>query len=511
MPRSIAPDIFIVNPSSRLSVYQSLGERLTAVENPIWAGLLATYCRNSALSVELLDAEALEWSAEQVADEVRTLKPTLVVIVVYGHQPSASTQSMVGASAVCNAIKESTPHQPVLFMGGHVAALPERTLLEEKADYVASGEGLETSVSLLNALKTRSPDLSRVPGLWFRDGETIRNTPESPLIRNLDQRMPAIAWDLLPMERYRAHNWHCLDGSSRQPYAALYTTLGCPFRCTFCCIQSPFKRAEQSAGLKETVSSYRFWSADSVLAQIDHLVKVYGVRNIKIADEMFVLNRRHVLAICEGLIQRGYPLNLWAYARIDTIQEGMLEKLKLAGFQWLAFGIESGSSRVRSSVDKNLEQNSISEVIAQVHAAGIHVIANYIFGLPEDDLESMRETLSLAQDLDCAFSNFNVAMAYPGSPLFHTAKRQNLALPKRWSGYSQHSSDCLPLSTKYLSSEEVLQFRDAAFTTYFSHPRYQTSIRKHFGEKGIAVIEGMLRTPFSRGSRETPSSRPAAL
>src|SRR5207248_4019083 len=166
------------------------------------------------------------------------------------------------------------------------------------------GEGLHTLVCLVEALKTPAPDFARVPGPWYRDDGRPRRTPDRPLVGDLDGEMPGVAWDLLPMNRYRAHNWHCLDGRPRQPYAALYTTLGCPYHCTFCCIQAPFRSGERAAGLRESLNSYRYWSPAQVLAQIDLLVSSSGVRNIKIADEMFVLNRKHVLAIRDGLIER---------------------------------------------------------------------------------------------------------------------------------------------------------------------------------------------------------------
>ena len=321
---------------------------------------------------------------------------------------------MTAAGRVCTAIKRLAPEQKILLVGGHVAALPARTLAEEDADFVAAGEGLHTLVELVEALKTPGPDLTRVPGLWRRDGGRPRVTPDRPLVADLDARMPAQAWDLLPMSHYRAHNWHCLDGRDRQPYAAIYTTLGCPYHCSFCCIQAPFRSGEQAGGMRETANSYRYWSVDAVLAQIDELVQRHGVRNIKIADEMFVLNRRHVLGICEGLIQRKYGLNIWAYARVDTIKDGMLDPLREAGFTWLALGIEAGSERVRAGVDKRFDQQQVFEVVDQVRAAGINVIGNYIFGLPEDDADTMQATLDLAAELNCEFANFYSAMAYPG-------------------------------------------------------------------------------------------------
>lgn len=491
MPRKKQLDLALVNPASRTQVYQSLGARLTAIENPVWAGLIASFAQRQGLSVEIVDAEALGLSAEQTAEEVRRLDPVLAAVVVYGHQPSASTQIMPAAGRVCQSLKECDGELPVLLVGGHVAALPERTLVEEAADYVAAGEGLQTVVELVAALKAGERNLQKVRGFWYRDdGRTVATSP-APLVKDLDQEIPRGAWNLLPMDRYRAHNWHCFGGIERQPYAAIYTTLGCPYRCSFCCIQAPFRSGEQASGYASSANSYRYWSPERVLAEIDVLVSRYGVKNIKIADEMFVLNRKHVLAICDGIIERGYDLNLWAYARIDTVKGGMLEKLRRAGFRWLAFGIEAADDRVRADVDKRFDQQEIYETLANVRNAGIHVIGNYIFGLPEDDRASMQATLDMALELNCEFANFYATMAYPGSPLYATALAEGWPLPESWSGYSQHSVDSQPLPTRRLSADEVLQFRDEAFQRYFRSPAFLELIRQKFGPETVEEIRGM--------------------
>jgi radical SAM superfamily enzyme YgiQ (UPF0313 family) len=509
MTKSKKLDLVLINPSSRTQVYQSLGTRLAAIENPVWAGLMATFCRRRGLSVEIIDAEAEELVPAEVADRVQDLDPVLAAVVVYGHQPSASTQIMTASGQVCTAIKELSPWQPVLAVGGHVAALPERTLEEEDVDFVALGEGLHTLVALVAALKTSAPNLAQVPGLCYRADGRVCRTADRPLVGDLDGDMPGVAWDLLPMGKYRAHNWHCLDGLRRQPYAALYTTLGCPYHCTFCCIQAPFKSGERAGGLRESTNSYRCWSPDQVIEQIDLLVNRYGVRNLKIADEMFVLNRKHVLGICDRIIERGYDLNIWAYTRVDTIKDGMLEKLKAAGFHWLAIGIEAGAGRVRDNVDKSFDQEDVYRVIAEVRAAGISVIGNYIFGLPEDDRQTMQATLDLALDLNCEFVNFYSAMAYPGSPLYDLAVRRNVSLPRRWTGYSQHAKDCLPLPTRHLPAREVLRFRDEAFLKYYTNPGYLDMIGRRFGPDTVAHIQQVTSYRLERdlltGKLEVPA------
>lgn len=496
---SIRLDLVLINPNSRAQVYQSLGTELTAIENPVWAGLMASFCRTRGLSVAIIDAEADGLSVSEVAERVAYLKPVLAAVVAYGHQPSASTQIMSAVGRTCSAVKASAPEQPVLLLGGHVAALPERTLRDEEADFVAAGEGLHTLVALVEALKSPVPDLGAVPGLLQRDGTRIVRGPEAPLVTDLDTEMPGIAWDLLSVPRYRAHNWHCLGGHERQPYAAIYTTLGCPYHCSFCCIQAPFKNGEVAElGAKQKPNSYRFWSVDHVVAQIDTLVNKYGVKNIKIADEMFVLNKRHVVGICDAIIERGYDLNIWAYTRVDTIKDGMLTKLKAAGFNWLAVGIEAGADRVRTDVDKAFSQEQVYGVVRAIQAAGISVIGNYIFGLPEDDHNTMRATLDLALDLKCEFANFYSAMAYPGSPLYSLAVKRGVPLPQSWTGYSQHSRDCLPLPTRYLPAREVLRFRDAAFTEHYTDAGYLEMIGRRFGAKSVEDIRRMTAHRLDR-------------
>jgi anaerobic magnesium-protoporphyrin IX monomethyl ester cyclase len=494
-------DVLFVNPGGHRRIYQNLSGNLAAKEPPIWAGLLATFQRRRGHAVAILDANALDLSPQQVAAAVREARPRLVVVVVYGHNPNASTFVMPGAADVCTAIAAETPGQPVMLLGGHVAALPERTLREEQVDFVCGGEGAHTIDQLVLALRAGGarPDLAAVRGLWWRDGDAVRCNAAAPIVRDLPGEMPGVAWDLLPMTRYRAHNWHCFGRPSREPYAALYTTLGCPFACTFCCIQAPFKSGEAAAGFDAGLNSYRRFDPEHVVAQITHLVEQHGITNLKIADELFLLDKKHVARICDGLAALDADLNIWAYARVDTCRDGeLLARMRAAGVRWLAFGIESASERVRGDVDKGYRPEAIARAVGLVRDAGIHVMANYIFGLPEDDLDTMRATLDFAVELNTPFANFFSAMAYPGSQLYRDAVARGWPLPQRWSGYSQHSNDCLPLPTRHLTGPQVLAFRDAAFREYFDRDDYRALVQRTFGEPALREVRAMLGEPLAR-------------
>ncbi len=475
-------DLLLINPGGRDKIYQNLGNTLTAIEPPLWCRLIAGYARDRGYAIRILDSEAEEMGPERVAEQVRELAPRLTCMVVFGHQPSASTQQMVGARDACEAIKAAVPGMPILIVGGHVSALPERTLAEEPVDYVCKGEGPDTVVALIEQLKLgEEADLSEVPGLVWYSGEKITTNRPAELIKDLDVDLHGNVWDILPMEKYRAHNWQCFgDLEARKPYASIYTSLGCPYKCTFCCINAPFD-----------TNRYRMRKPEHVVAEIAHLHDTYGVKTYKFVDEMFVLNERHVTAICDLLIDRNFDLNIWAYARVDTVKPHMLEKLRKAGFRWLALGIESGSKHVRDGAQKALRHEDIISIVRQIQAAGISVIGNFIFGLPDDDVATMRETLELAQELNCEFANFYSAMAYPGSQLYHQAVTNGWALPENWSGFSQHSYDCQPLPTEKVSAAEVLRFRDEAFHAYFAHPRYLDMVTQRFGWDTRHHIEEM--------------------
>lgn len=492
------PDILLVTPPSRDTVFQDLGKDLVAIEPPVWSTLMATFFRQVGISVEILDAEAESLGFDATARRIIDTQALLTVFVIYGHQPSASTQCMPAGKVVAEKVRLAAPNLKMLVMGTHASALPERTLVEEPYDFVCAGEGPETVFKLVETLKAGSGQFGSVSGLWYWDDGVVCSNPSAGNLEQLDRDIPGQAWDLLNMSLYRAHNWHCFDHiENRQPYASLQTSLGCPYKCSFCCINAPFG----GPGI-------RYWSPELIVDQIDLLVNKYSVKNIKIPDEMFVLNEQHVMGICDLIIERGYDLNIWAYARIDTVKDRYLEKLKRAGFNWLALGVESGSKFVRDGVEKGrFNDLDIVKTTKKIQEHGIYIIANYIFGLPDDTTESMQETLDLALEINAEWANFYCAMAYPGSPLYERAKSMDLPLPDDtkgpgWIGYSQHGYDSLPLPTDTLSGQDVLDFRDKAFDKYFSDSSFLAMIREKFGQSVVDHIQGMMSVNLKRRHRD---------
>ncbi|KJU84072.1 Radical SAM domain-containing protein [Candidatus Magnetobacterium bavaricum] len=463
-------DVVLINPGDRKQVFQNLDADFSAIEPPFWVAVIAAYLRKCGFSVAIIDANADNITPDEAATQVKAMGAMLSVVVVYGSQPSASTQNMTIAGRICKALKDGTSTK-VAIGGLHPSALPLRTFTETGVDFVIEGEGPYTLKDLIQCLKAGSGDYSKVPGLWYGNGEKVINTARAPLITDLDEMLPLAAWDLLPMKKYRAHNWHCFDDlAHRMPYGAIYTSLGCPFSCVFCCINAPFGKP-----------GIRYRSPELIIDELGDLVKNYGVKNVKIVDELFVFSEPHYMGIVELILQRGYDFNIWAYARVDTVKVANLKKMKKAGINWLALGIESANPDVRDGASKKMRVKDIKSVVGAIQDAGIRVIGNYIFGLPDDTHETMQETLDMAIDLKCEFTNIYCAMAYPGSKLYDIAVAEGWELPGQWHGYSQHSYETLPLPTKHLKAEDVLRFRDNAFQVCYSDPGYLDMVQGKFG------------------------------
>lgn len=485
-------DLLIIAPGNNQIIYQELARDYAGIEPPIWASLIAQFARKKGYSVALLDQEAEGMAVQTIVNHALELKPRLVAMVVYGQQPSASTQNMTMTNNIVSALKEAAPELKVIVLGGHPSALPEQTLRESPTDFVCQGEGPHTLDALLQ-LSDLSDDthLGKVPGLWRRQNGHNIFTGEAPVIPQdqLPITLPGMAWDLLPMHAYRAHNWHCFTHiDDRQPYASIHTSLGCPFKCTFCCINAPFG-----------TPSIRYWSPQFVISQLDILANKYNIKNIKVADEMFVLNQKHVLELCDLIIERGYNFNFWAYARVDTVQEKTLEKLKKAGFNWVCLGIESASKHVRDGVQKGrFKEEDIYKVVQRIQDAGIYLIGNFIFGLPDDDYESMQYTLDMSLALKCEMVNFYSATAYPGSQLYQLAIKNGWKLPEKWQDFSQHSYEQLPLPTEKLSAGEVLAFRDKAWQIYFTDPGFLSVVREKFGQRVVDHITALTKITLRR-------------
>tara|TARA_B100001939_G_scaffold343615_1_gene356610 strand:- start:327 stop:1820 length:1494 start_codon:yes stop_codon:yes gene_type:complete len=491
-------DLMIVAPSSA-SLYQELKKDFSARETNIWAGLLANAVRRDH-SVAIYDMEIERPSADEFFQSVKDLKPRLVLFVVTGQNPNASTAAMAGATEASSILGNEFK---IAFVGPHINALPIEVLEKHnEIDIAFTNEGV---YALKNVLKSNltDTDLSGINGIAYRDssGDLRLNNPERIVPQELlQQDLPGVGYDLMPsLDKYRTSSWHAnyID-EDRSPFASIYTSLGCIYKCEFCMINIINRTDNDPNKASSSFNKFRFWEPEFTINQLDYLANK-GVKQIKVADEMWVLKPKHFEKLCDLIIERDYGFNMWAYTRVDTVKPQYLEKLKAAGVNWLALGIEAGNTEIRREITKGkFEETNIREVVKMIQEAGINVCANYIVGLGHDTYDTMQETLNLALELNAENHNIYCATALPGSPLYLKAKKEGWELPSDYSEFGFLSYDHTPSRTYDLESKEVVEFRDYAFRTLFENPRFINKIQNKFGNKAVDNIKRMNSIKLKR-------------
>jgi len=464
-------DVVIVRANNQAKIYPGLEEKgWTGCEPPFWGALLAGYLRAKGFEAELLDAQVEGWTYEETAQHINDRQAHLCVIAVSGTNPNASTQNMVGVVHLSPLI-----NAPVALHGLHPSALPLDCLEINGVDYAIKGEGFNGIEEYLRGKKYPAGFISK---------ENLN--PVAPTLVD-PKDLPRPAWDLLPVDKYRAHLCMCFGGRARSPYAVVYTSLGCPYRCKFCTINSLFYEPE------EIHRKVRYREIDQVVDEIRWLNETYGVVNIKIMDEMFALNKSRVITLCDKIASLKLNLNMRAYARVDTVDEEMLVAMKRAGINWIGYGFESGNEHVLDVAKKGKILQKMYQAVELTHRIGIQIDANYMFGMEEDTDETHRETFKLMLDLNCAWANINTCMPYPGSLLYHDACRSGWEPPLSYTGYAQHTPDSHPLRGSW-----AVAWRDWAFTAYHRNPAYLAQIENLFGEETRKFMENLTETRLER-------------
>lgn len=466
-------------------LYGVTAEELSAIAPNINLGLLTAYVKSKGIAVDMIDSEADGISIQKLIDMISKERPILCGIVVSGSNPSSSTMTMSGVIDFFSELRSANSAVKTFLWGPHPTVLPERSLRETGAGYVVRGEGYDTIVDLYNAVSS-GEEVDTISGLSYAITQKGENkyvhTKDAPLIRDVDS-LPMIDWETMNPAKYRAHNWHCFSHlDKRTPYAIIWTSFGCPFKCNYCTINNLFGRRIQ-----------RFRSVDSVIDEIDILVRRYKVEHLKIMDELFVVNEKRIETFCDRLEERGYDLNMWSYARADTINRRLLKRMKRVGMNWISYGFETGTPEMLDRIEKGYADSIVPDAIRMTREEGIDICADVMFGLWEDDMASLQQTYNFLVKHNFEWANMYPMLAYPGSKVY-----KNFEEPKSWKTYALYGYECVPAGTRHLSPRDILEFRDKAFISYYTRATYLDMVENKFGLETRAHITRMTDVPLRR-------------
>lgn len=459
MERPPDMNLVVVHPNSRRGVFGALGDDVAAITPPVRQALLCEYAKQEGIHATFIDADLWDFSHEILAAELWWDADYVCISV----EPfnSSDTQRMAAAEDLCAALKAADYRGKIIIEASAATENPAETLARTGANYICMGEAFYAVVQIIKH--------SAAP--------IVYTEPIQP------DELPQTPWHALFPWNYRDHHWHCFaDLYARSPYAAIWSSMGCPYHCPYCAVN-----------VLAGKPNLRYRSIESFMSELALLVEM-GVRNIRILDCDFTAHQGRAEEICDRIIAAPWPaLNMWCYGRVTDIPDlAFLKKLRRAGITTMAYGIESATSGIRTATHKTIASDRLDQVMEWTKQADISQSSNWMFGMPGDTMASMRATLDQAKLYLPEWANFYCVQAYPGTKLHSEASAKGLPLPTAWTGYGQYTPDALPLPTEALTSKEILAFRDYAFQEYLHYEPYRKMIVKRYGQPALDFIDNKI-------------------
>ena len=308
----------------------------------------------------------------------------------------------------------------------------------------------EYEVVVPNLISTLSNgDISNINGIAYKqEGKIYVNEPANPL-SDYDS-LPIPSYDLLPsLDNYFINTKH---GS---PFTIMYTSKGCPYSCIYCTV----------AGTK-----WKPRSSESILQELKYLKSEYKVNSVSFFDETFTMNRDRVLDICNTLISENVDIIWYCNTRVDLVDKELLQLMRTAGCKGISYGIESGSQKILDNAKKGITVKQAENAIQWTKKSGIKVFCSFMFGLPGENWETIKETIGFVKRTLPTSAQFNVAVPYPGTELYDIALKKGWIKEKvGWRDLYQHESI---MGTDELSHEDLNRARKLAYKSLYFNPRW---------------------------------------
>ena len=379
---------------------------------PLGLAYLGAALEQAGVQVKILDYVVYPYQRDAIESVLKEFKP---------HIAGATAVSMTvdHAKQILRDVKTIDCEILTVMGGPHVTFCAEHTLETfPELDVVALGEGEATLVDLVNAVEcTRS--FNTVSGIAYRMGLKIRTTTKRKWIKNLDT-LSFPARHLLPLGRYR---------SLGMPMS-ITTSRGCPYQCIFC------------VGRKMVGARVRYHSAYRAAAEMQYLANL-GFHQINIADDLFTANKNHCLGVCEEILRRNLKINWTAFARVDTVSERLLSKMKAAGCTAVSFGIESANPAILKTIKKGITVRQAQEAVRKCLRVGISPYASFILGLPGETPETIKETTTFATELqqEGLAYGYHILTPFPGTEVREQSNRLGIRiLTDDWPRYDANRS-----------------------------------------------------------------------
>ncbi len=414
---------------------------------PLGLLCIGTYLRDRAgHEVEVIDSQVEELSYQRLGERMAASGADLVGI-------TAMTFTLLDVVKTAAAAKAALPGAPVVVGGGHAFIYPEETARLPNVDYALAGEGEPGFAALVEEL-SGDKKLDSVPGLaWVGPDGTVRRNPPGALIEDLDA-LPFPDRTLTPWRRYSSVM------AKRQPITTMFTSRGCPFRCSFC-------------GRPHLGKRFRSRSAQNVVDEMQECLKL-GIHEFLLYDDTFTVDRERALNVCREISRRKLDVGWDIRARVDCVEPELLRELAAAGCERIHYGVEAGTEKILKVLNKGITLPQVRETFAQTRKLGIETLAYFMIGAPTETREDILKTIDFSLSLKADFVHVTILCPFPNTEIYLQGLREGVFKEDYWRKFAAnpHQGFQPPYWNENFSDAELQELLQSAYKRFYTRPGY---------------------------------------
>jgi radical SAM superfamily enzyme YgiQ (UPF0313 family) len=407
--------------------------------------------------VEVLDAQVEELTYEQLKEKILLAAPDVVGF-------TTMTLTLLDVLETGRLVRMINHKIKIIWGGPHVHLYPEETIKFPEVDYLVLGEGERTFAELLDNLENPEK-LKEIPGLVLKEGGFFK-TGEPVFIEDLDTLPP-------PARQITSYQKYSSVVARRTPVTTMITSRGCPFRCIFCDRPHLGKR-------------FRAHSPKYVVDEMEVCLKM-GIAEILVYDDTFTVDRPRAAAICDEIVRRKLEFGWDIRARVNSVDEELLKKLKAAGCSRIHYGVEAGTDEILKILRKGITLEEVRRAFSLTKKIGIQTLGYFMIGSPGESRQHILKTIEFARRLSADFVHITITTPFPATELYRLGIQKGI-FGDFWREFARNPQPGFKPKywNEYLSEEELQELIVKAYKSFYLRPTYIT--RKIFGLRSFGEL-----------------------
>jgi radical SAM superfamily enzyme YgiQ (UPF0313 family) len=413
---------------------------------PLGLLYIAAYLeKHAGHDITVIDSQVEGLDYESLTERIRSVNPDIAGL-------TAMTMTLIDVTKTIAIIKSINKNIRVVLGGPHVHLFPDETINLENVDFLVLGEGEVVFKDLLDNIEDLSV-LKKIPGLVFKEDGKIVNTGIQPAIKDLDA-LPFPARHLVPYEKYSSLL------SKGDVVTTIFTSRGCPFKCSFC-------------DRPHLGKAFRARSAMNVVDEIEECVKI-GINEFLFYDDTFTVNKKRVLDICNEIVSRRLDIGWDIRARVDTVDEEILQHLKKAGCQGIHYGIEAGTEKILKILNKGITISKARQVFDLTRRYNIPVLAYFMIGSPTETKEDIFSTFEVMKALKPDYVHMTILTPFPGTKIYLDGLKNGNIEHDCWRKFAEDPTPDFipPIWGETFTREELNDLLTEGYRKFYLRPSY---------------------------------------